>query len=457
MIRGGKHVVPGLIIAAPASGSGKTVLTLGLLRHLSRAGVKVASAKAGPDYIDPAFHAAASGRPCLNVDPWAMRTETLAAAADHLCHDAELIVCEGVMGLFDGATATRGSTADLAAVSGWPVLLIVDAHAQAASAAAVVRGFATHRADVSVAGVVFNRVGGDRHAAILREACTITLPRIPVLGCLPRSDDLVLPERHLGLVQAAEHPDLDRFLDRAAALVAERVDVARLRACAKPWSGARPSRPAVPLPPLGQRIAMAADAAFAFSYPLVIDGWRAAGAEIVPFSPLADEPPDADADAVYLPGGYPELHAGLIASNHAFLAGVRDAARRGVPVFGECGGYMVLGNSLTDLDGQRHAMAGLLGVETSLIGRRLHLGYRDVTLLADGPLGQAGCGFRGHEFHYARVVREGPGTPLFRAADASGQDVGASGLVSGSVMGSFVHLIDSRPKPLPPVETPAGS
>ena len=172
----------GLIVAAPASGSGKTVFTLGLLRHLAQSGVAVASAKAGPDYIDPAFHAAASGRPCLNLDPWAMRASTLAAAAGRLADDAEIIVCEGVMGLFDGATVSEGSTADLAELTGWPVALIIDARAQAASAAAVLRGFAGHRPGVRIAGVVFNRIGGDRHAAILREACALSLPEIPVIG-----------------------------------------------------------------------------------------------------------------------------------------------------------------------------------------------------------------------------------------------------------------------------------
>ncbi|MGF1639792.1 MAG: cobyrinate a,c-diamide synthase [Rhodospirillales bacterium] len=433
----------GVIVAAPASGSGKTVFTLGLVRHLARSGVAVASAKTGPDYIDPAFHSAASGRPCLNLDPWAMRPSTLVSAALQLAASAEIVVCEGVMGLFDGATASEGSTADLAMLTGWPVMLVVDAHAQAASAAAVVGGFAHHRPGLGIAGVVFNRVGSDRHGAILREACALSLPRIPVLGCLPRTDGLVLPERHLGLVQAIEHPGLDAFLDHAADLVAEHVDLAGLRAVA----GRAPSAPASataarPLPPLGQRIAVADDPAFAFRYPLVIDGWRAAGAEILPFSPLGDQPPAADADAVYLPGGYPELHVGTLAANRRFLDGLRARAAAGAAVFGECGGYMVLGRGLIDADGHGHAMAGLLALETSFADRRLHLGYRRAELAVDCPLGTAGVRFRGHEFHYARIVREGPGQPLFDCADASGRPLGTSGLVAGSVSGSFVHLID---------------
>ena len=430
----------GLIVAAPASGSGKTVFTLGLLRHLAKGGAAVASAKAGPDYIDPAFHAAASGRACLNLDPWAMAPATIAAAVASLAGAADIIVCEGVMGLFDGATADAGSTADLAARTGWPVLLIIDARAQAASAAAVLRGFATHRADVTVAAVVFNRVGSDNHAAIIREACAEHVPDVPVLGCLPRREDLVLPERHLGLVQAGEHPDLETFLDRAAAHVGGHVDTDTLTSLARPWPGAVGN--AVPLAPLGQRIAVADDAAFAFRYPLVIQGWRAAGAEILAFSPLADEGPDASADAVYLPGGYPELHAGRLAANRGFLDGVRAAAARGALVFGECGGYMVLGQGLVDADGERHAMAGLLALETSFARRQLHLGYRRATLDGDCDLGAAGTVLRGHEFHYATIAAEGPGTPLFRCSDAKGRDRGAAGLRAGTVMGSFVHLID---------------
>lgn len=438
----------GLIVGAPASGSGKTVFTLGLVRHLARSGMAVASAKVGPDYIDAAFHTAAGGRPCLTLDPWAMRPGTLAAAAARLAGDADTVICEGVMGLFDGATATEGSTADLAELSGWPVILIIDASAQAASAAAVLRGFATHRPGVTIAGAVFNRVGGERHAQILRQACAAAVPEVPVLGCLPWQDDLTLPERHLGLVQAGEHGDLEAFLERAAALVAARVDVAALVRLARPWAGnggrASAADGVAPLPPLGQRIAVADDEAFAFRYPHVLDGWRAAGAQITPFSPLADEGPPADADAVYLPGGYPELHAGRLAANGRFLEGRRGAAGRGAVVFGECGGYMVLGRALVDGNGESHAMAGLLPLETSFAEPKMRLGYRRAALAAEGPLGAAGTGFRGHEFHYARIIEEGPGAPLFQCSDASGHDLGPAGLALGRVMGSFVHLIDGE-------------
>lgn len=432
----------GLILAAPASASGKTTLTLALLRHFRRGGMRIASAKSGPDYIDTAFHSAASGTPCLNLDAWAMRRETIAALVAALEREAELVLCEGAMGLFDGAgSAGRGSTGDLAALTGWPVVLVVDVAGQAGSAAALLRGFMSHRPDVQVKGVIFNRVGGPRHAAMLENSVRTALPELPILGHVPRVAELALPERHLGLVQASEHPDLDGFLDRAAALVSAALDLERLLGLARKSSlAALP--PAQPLPPLGRRIAVARDVAFAFAYPAMLAGWRSAGAELLMFSPLADQAPDASADAVFLPGGYPELHAGKIAASKRFLTGVRDAAGRGAAIYGECGGYMVLGQGLIDAAGVRHAMAGLLPLETSFAERRRELGYRHARLAAAGPLGAAGAAFRGHEFHYATIVDEGAAPPLFAAADADGADLGAAGRIQGRVMGSFMHLVD---------------
>jgi cobyrinic acid a,c-diamide synthase len=432
----------GFVLAAAASGSGKTTLILALLRHLRRGGKRVASAKAGPDFIDPGFHTAAAGAPCVNLDAWAMRRETIAALVAALERESDHVLCEGAMGLFDGAgSGSVGSTADLAALIGWPVVLVVDVEGQSGSAAALLRGFVSHRADVPIAGVIFNRVGGPRHAAMLDNTVRTALPGLKILGHVPRHAELALPERHLGLVQAAEHPDLERFLDRAAELVSAALDVPALLGLARASSLASVA-PARPLPLLGQRIAVARDVAFAFVYPAVLEGWHSAGAALSFFSPLSDEAPDASADAVYLPGGYPELHAGRLAGNRRFLEGLRAAARRGAAIYGECGGYMVMGNGLIDASGTRHAMAGLLPLEASFAERRRQLGYRQAKLETAGALGTSGASFRAHEFHYATIIAEGKGSPLFALSDADGAPLGHMGRVQGRIMGSFLHLVD---------------
>lgn len=430
----------GLIVAAPASGSGKTVLTLGLLRAFRRRGLATGSFKVGPDYIDTAFHAAATGRPGYNVDGWAMRFDTLAGIIEDAGRDCDLVIGEGVMGLFDGATDGTGSTADLAALFGLPVLLVVDAARMGASAAALVDGFRRHRDDVNVAAIVFNRVGSRAHAELLTRACFEHLST-PVVGCLPRDAGLTLASRHLGLVQAAEHADLDAFLDAAGQRVAAELDLDRLLRLASPPSISLLGPAARPLPVLGQRIAVARDEAFAFAYSAVLEGWRRQGAEVRLFSPLDDAAPDADTDAVYLPGGYPELHAGRLAASRRFLDGLWAAAARGAFVYGECGGYMVLGERLVDATGASHAMAGLLPVVTSFEGAHLQLGYRTIELSSACPLGTVGAGYRGHEFHHA-VELERRGPPLFAARCARGEDRGPQGCRQGPVAGSFLHLID---------------
>ncbi|WP_207458892.1 cobyrinate a,c-diamide synthase [Azospirillum sp. SYSU D00513] len=435
--------VRGLIVAAPASGTGKTTLTLGLLASLRARGVRVGAAKAGPDYIDPAFHQAATGRPSVNLDSWAMAPGLLDGLIRRAGDGADLVIGEGLMGLFDGVAVPgatgSGATADIAARTGWPVLLVVNAGGQSQSAAALVKGFATYRGDVRIGGVVLNNLGSPRHRALAGGA--IEALGIPVLGALPRKPDIALPERHLGLVQAGETKDLEARLDALGRIVAEHVDLDAVLALAKPYGV--PDRPLHPaLPPLGQRIAVARDAAFTFAYPHLLEGWRAAGAEIAFFSPLADDPPPAGADAVYLPGGYPELHAGRIAGARTFLEGLRGFAETAT-VYGECGGYMVLGETLEDAECTTHAMAGLLGVRTSFAKRKLHLGYRRATLLGDSPLGGAGGVLMGHEFHYASILTRGEDEPLFNACAADGTDLGALGGRRDRVSASFFHIIAS--------------
>jgi cobyrinic acid a,c-diamide synthase len=429
----------GLILAAPKSGSGKTLIVAGLLRYLRDRGIRIAAAKCGPDYIDSTFHALASGRPCLNLDPWAMRPATLTGLVAELEGASDLALCEGVMGLFDGAgpDGEAGSTAELARLTGWPVVLVADASGQGVSVAALVAGFARHDPHVPLAGVILNRVASPRHAAVLSDAIARHTPEIPVLGAMPSDENMALTSRHLGLVPASEVGSIDALLDSAAARIAEGCDIDRLIALARP-SRCKTAPGWLGLPTLGQRIAVARDDAFLFTYEATLAGWRRQGAEISFFSPLADEPPAANADAVYLPGGYPELHAAKLSAASCFLDGLRDGDRT---IYGECGGYMVLGEMLIDANGTAYRMAGLLPLKTSFAERRRHLGYRAARLPAPGPLGTKDARFRGHEFHYATIIEE-HGDPLFLVADASGNDLGRAGLRCGNVFGSFVHLID---------------
>jgi cobyrinic acid a,c-diamide synthase len=432
----------GLIIAAPHSGAGKTTVTLAILAALTRRGLTVRAAKAGPDYIDPAFHAAAIGAPSVNLDSWAMPEPLLDALVTQATAGADILIVEGVMGLFDGAPGTtgrRGATAELAAHFGLPVLLVLDVSRQAQSAAALVRGFAAHDPSVQIAGVILNRVASERHRALVADA--IETLGIPVLGAVPRQAELELPERHLGLVQAGEHTDLAALINKLVATAQSHIDLnAILIAAAALTRDAARTNQSPALPPPGQRVALASDRAFSFVYPHLMSAWRQAGAEIIPFSPLADEPPPDHADSCWLPGGYPELHAGKLAAAKCFLSGLRGFAQTR-PVHGECGGYMVLGQSLEDASGHAHAMAGLLGHTTSFAKRKLHLGYRSAQLLADGVLGRKGARVRGHEFHYATLTAAGNDATLADICDAQGKALGQAGGRRGHVSGTFFHAI----------------
>jgi cobyrinic acid a,c-diamide synthase len=430
----------GLIVAAPHSGAGKTTVTLALLAAFMRRGVRVRAAKAGPDYIDPAFHEAVTGSASVNLDSWAMSGNLLDSLVGQAASGADLFVVEGVMGLFDGAPGApgwRGATADLAAHFNLPVLLVIDVSRQAQSAAALVRGFAAYDPAVRIAGVILNRVASERHRALVAGA--VATLGIPVLGAALREQTLSLPERHLGLVQASEHGDLQNLIAHLATMAERHFDLKAIAACAAPLAVTAASH-ALPLPPPGQRIALARDLAFSFVYPHVTAGWRRAGAEILPFSPLADEPPPESADSCWLPGGYPELHAGTLAASGRFSDGLRRFAQTR-PVHGECGGYMVLGQSLEDAQGRQHAMVGLLSHSTSFATRKLHLGYRSARLLADSVLGHTGTKLRGHEFHYATLTAGGLDDGFAECSDAEDKALGSIGGRRGRVSGTFFHAI----------------
>jgi cobyrinic acid a,c-diamide synthase len=436
----------GLVIAAPRSGSGKTTVTLGLLAALRARGIAVAPAKTGPDYIDREILAHAAGRDAINLDPWAMSEARLRSLASDHAAGADLLLIEGVMGLFDGAASGTGSTGDLAATLGLPVILVVDADRQSQSVAALIHGFATWRPAVKIAGLILNRAASTRHELMLRAAVAET--GIPLLGILPRRDNLALPERHLGLVLPTEVSAFDDVVSNAAEAVSEYLDLNMLLALSSPLSlppvgrgdprsgwvgGGEPPT----LPPLGQHTAIARDSAFAFLYPHWLKSWRSAGATLSFFSPLADETPDPSADAIFLPGGYPELHASHLAAQQKFMASLQTFRDRGALIYGECGGFMVLGKTLTDKSGATHAMSGLLPVDTRIDRPKRTLGYRR---LAHSALPWPSR-LNGHEFHYSSV-KQTRGAPLFQATDALGEVLPPMGAVEGRVMGSYAHVID---------------
>lgn len=427
---------PGLLISAPSSGTGKTTVMLGLLRALAEDGLNVQPFKSGPDYIDPAFHRAAAGRPSFNIDTWAMPTGLLGGISQQSA-GADIIVSEGSMGLYDGVAtkgeAGFGSSAETALRMGWPVILVIDVGGQAQSAAATALGFKSYAPELPFAGVILNRCASPRHERLARLG--MDKAGINVLGVLPRRGDLALPERHLGLIQAVEHPDLEEAIKGYATFLRDHVDLEAIKAAAR---AGRADVGDLPKPP-AQRIALAQDAAFSFTYPHLLTGWRNAGAEIMPFSPLADQAPDPSADLVWLPGGYPELHAGQLAAASTYLTGLREHAKT-KPVHGECGGYMALGETLIDKDGTHHQMAGLLGLVTSYEKRKFHLGYRQATLQASMPGFAQGARLRGHEFHYSTILDE-PDAPLAQVGDADGNPVPETGSIRGHVTGTFFHLI----------------
>ena len=426
----------GILISAPSSGTGKTTVMLGLLRAFSDMGLRVQPFKSGPDYIDPAFHHAAARKASFNLDSWGMDEglmNTIVAEGE----DADIAIAEGSMGLYDGV-ATKGasgfgSSAETAVRFGWPVILVVDVSGQAQSAAATALGFMKYMPDLPFGGVILNRVASPRHERLARLG--MEQAGIKVLGVLPRRGDLALPERHLGLIQAIEHPDLEQAISNYASFLSEHVDLDAIRAVAQGTNAPKVGR--LVRPP-AQRIALARDAAFSFTYPHLLKAWRTEGAEILPFSPLHDDLVP-DADLVWLPGGYPELHAGTLAGANRFLTSLREHAAT-KPVHGECGGYMALGTTLIDKEGVAHKMAGLLGVVTSYEKRKFHLGYRQA-VLQEAVLGyQRGSRLRGHEFHYSTILEE-PDAPLAQVTDADGNLVSETGSLRGHVSGTFFHMI----------------
>ena len=432
---------PGLLVATPGSGGGKTAVTLALIQAFKAQGLKIRSFKVGPDRRDPLLHSGVSGFATNNLDSFAMRIETLGGLGDCLAKDVDFVIGEGMAGLFDGALIEQGSTADLASLFDIPVILALDAEKLGASAAALAKGFIQHREDIDIAGLIFVNPIDDDHADLLKRACDDHFSQ-PIVGCLRSTlkrpapiekDDL----QHIGSAPGGgTSPEWPRL------------DLDQLKRLARPFGLGLFGPPPCPLRPLGQRIAMADDDGFALAYPAILDGWRQAGAEILPFSPLANEAPDGAADAVYLPGPIGGLAARL-AGKADFFEGLSQAALRSAFIYGEGGGFAALGEHWVDETGVSHQMAGLLPLRTITGGKSLRppLGYRCLTLDQPCPLGPAGTTFRGHRDFKASIEETSHGRALFHVNDARGRELKEQGMIKGSIGGSFIHLIDRVSEP----------
>jgi len=430
------------MLAAPHSGAGKTLVTMALLRALSERGIALAPFKAGPDYIDPGFHHMACGAPSFNLDMWAMRPELLHQLTSSEQTGGNMIFVEAMMGLYDGAADGQASSAALAQALGLPVILLVDCAKMSHSIAPLIFGFQHFAKRKLIDGVILNKIGSKRHEMMLREA--LKPLDVPVIGAIARDSNLVLPERHLGLIQAYENKHIEEFIVAAAKRIAAQIDIEQLCDIAVSYHAKTVLQPSInKLPPLSGHMAIARDDAFCFLYSHLVQGWRERGAILSFFSPLANEAPPIKADSIFLPGGYPELHAAKLAGNANFKAGMQAASVAGKRIYGECGGYMLLGESLEDKQGACHAMLGLLPLKTSFKKRRLHLGYRRLQMVAGSHWSHNWPStLRGHEFHYSTITYQGEAAPLFQAHDARGENLGFLGQVRENIAGSFAHIID---------------
>ena len=432
---------PRLVVAAPASGSGKSTVATGLMAALGQEHT-VQGFKVGPDYIDPMYHTAATGRPSRNLDTWMVGREQVSVTFGRAAREVDIAIVEGVMGLFDGyGSATEsGSTAEVAKLLGSPVILVLDVGKMARSAGAMALGYREFDPDLHVAGVICNRVASEQHAAWVIQA--VEAVGLPVLGCLPKSPDLHIPERHLGLHTAIERQaEVEAFLARAGALVAEHIDLGevwRLANHATPIEIDLPEQTAEASLAPTVRLAVARDEAFCFYYADNLDLLHAAGAEIACFSPLRDEALPVGTTGIYLGGGYPELHSADLADNDAMRRALRAAHAAGMPIYAECGGLMVLAESLTDLQGVTYPMVGLLPGRSQM-RERLTMGYRQVRALRDCLLLGQGQVTRGHEFHYSDWVGGGGLPRAYEIVPRQGKGWD-EGVAQGNLLASYVHL-----------------
>ena len=466
-----QHARPRLIIAGTGSGAGKTTVTLGLMKALARSGMSVQGFKCGPDYIDPTYHTAVTGRASRNLDAWMTSPEYVRDAFAKASAGHDISIIEGVMGLYDGKDplSNTGSTAEIALVTQTPVILVVDVRSMARSAAAIVLGFQQLEPELNIAGVIVNRCGSAGHYSIVKKAIE-QMCGIPVVGWLKREEDMSIPERHLGLVPAIERGELEPLFERAADVLLEGTDLDAIVAIAKAapsieelaisrenvsrqnsdflWSGAdlkssgdsasgQPDERETSSCPV---IAVARDAAFNFYYPDNLELLEAAGAQLKYFSPLAGEGIPSEADGIYLGGGFPEEFAALIADNVSFLEGLREAVRGDMPLFAECGGYMVLAETLTNREGLTYNMAGIIPARVQMQAKRAALGYREARAVEDSFLLEKGDVIRGHEFHYSTMTYQEEGGIPYAYETKGLRGMKQEGYARGNVVAGYTHI-----------------
>ena len=441
----------GFLIAAPQSGSGKTTVSLAIMAAMMRRGTNVAPFKCGPDFIDPGYHRMVTGHPSINLDGWMcpeefVRETFCTSLASHTSRTSRTIaVIEGVMGLFDGigASSKDGSSAQIATITGAAVVLVVNARGMAASAAALVKGFADFDPQVRIAGVIFNNVGSESHATLLREALPLHCPEVPCFGCIPRDESLVIPSRHLGLVTAEDNPLSDEFVGQLAEMAERSLDLEGLAGlafdfnlshaavCTQAPSGGEPA----------VKIAVARDAAFCFMYEDNLRLLREAGAELAFFSPLVDTTLPAGIHGIYLPGGYPELYAAELHNNEGIKEALRAAIASDMPVYAECGGFVYLTEGLDESENQSPAdFAGIFPVRCRMLPRRKALGYRQAELTESVIIGAKRGVVRGHEFHYSEIGPMPEGVGRCYQVSRKGEALGAEGFRTRNCLGSYIHL-----------------
>ena len=438
---------PAVVLAGTRSGVGKTTIATGIMGALARRGLRVQPFKCGPDYIDPSYHLMACGVPSRNIDTWMLARDTALELYGRAARSADVSIVEGVMGLYDGhANLTeQGSTAEVAKLLRAPVVLIASAARVARSVAAEVLGFQKFDPSVNIAGVILNGVGSARHLEFCKPPIE-DATGLPVLGYMPRREDLRVPERHLGLIPTVEGVVVEEWFDRLTAQIEETIDLDRLLEVARQADtpSVQPSVYPAERQPVRARIAVAQDRAFNFYYQDSLDLLEAWGAEIAPFSPLEDAALPDGVGGVYIGGGFPEIFARELAENGAMMRAIRDAHARGTRIYAECGGLMYLGETLTDFDGVAHGMVGLIPARSSMAKGRLTLGYREVEAQADGALLAKGEFARGHEFHWS--VADSPKSAAQAVYSVRSQDGRIEGFRLGNLTASYIHIhMGSKP------------